>query len=55
MIVEDWKIGTKVNKGKAILTNREEIANLVKNFMDLESDEGKEMRKGLKNSRKFPA
>ncbi|XAR60779.1 hypothetical protein NMG60_11034278 [Bertholletia excelsa] len=48
LIVEDWKIGWKVKKGMGsveVLVRREEIAGLVRRFMDLESDEGKEMRR----------
>ncbi|KAF7154083.1 hypothetical protein RHSIM_Rhsim01G0240500 [Rhododendron simsii] len=46
-IVEDWKIGWKVRRGmgeEEHLVTREEIAEIVQRFMDLESDEGKEMR-----------
>ncbi|KAI8574062.1 hypothetical protein RHMOL_Rhmol01G0325400 [Rhododendron molle] len=46
-IVEDWKIGRKVRRGmgeEEHLVTREEIAGIVQRFMDLESDEGKEMR-----------
>ncbi|KAF3454066.1 hypothetical protein FNV43_RR04513 [Rhamnella rubrinervis] len=46
-IVEDWKIGWRVEKndvgnGKLM---KKEVAELVGMFMNLESDEGKEMRK----------
>ncbi|KAI8015871.1 UDP-glycosyltransferase 87A2 [Camellia lanceoleosa] len=47
-LVEDWKIGWKVRRGmgdEMHLVTREEIARLVQRFMDLESDEGKEMRR----------
>ncbi|KAL6204351.1 hypothetical protein ACLB2K_021619 [Fragaria x ananassa] len=50
-IVEDWKIGYRVNKKKVDgedLVTREEIAELVQRFMDVESNEGKEMRKRAK-------
>ncbi|BBH04596.1 UDP-Glycosyltransferase superfamily protein [Prunus dulcis] len=53
-IVEDWKIGYRVLKKKVgaaeheHLVTREEIAELVQRFMDLESKEGKEMRKRAK-------
>ncbi|PRQ34643.1 putative indole-3-acetate beta-glucosyltransferase [Rosa chinensis] len=47
MIVEDWKIGWRVKKGSGEegLVSREEIGGLVKIFMDLENEEGKEMRR----------
>ncbi|ONH99770.1 hypothetical protein PRUPE_6G049600 [Prunus persica] len=53
-IVEDWKIGYRVLKKKVgateheHLVTREEIAELVQRIMDLESKEGKEMRKRAK-------
>ncbi|BFG33832.1 hypothetical protein CerSpe_201060 [Prunus speciosa] len=52
-IVEDWKIGYRVLKKKVgaeheHLVTREEIAELVQRFMDLESKEGKEMREGAR-------
>lgn len=48
-IVEDWKIGLRV-KGEVgssenLIMRRDEVAELVRKFMDFESDEGKEMRK----------
>lgn len=46
-ILEGWRIGWKVKRGvkeEKFLT-REEIAELVQKFMDLESNEGKEMRR----------
>ncbi|XP_021279010.1 UDP-glycosyltransferase 87A2-like [Herrania umbratica] len=45
-IVEDWKIGWRVKKDKVgeHLMTREEIAELVRKFMDFDSNEGKEMR-----------
>ncbi|PSR95036.1 UDP-glycosyltransferase [Actinidia chinensis var. chinensis] len=54
IIVEDWKIGWKVRKGmgeEVHLVTREEIAGLVQRFMDLESEEGKEMRRRAKELR----
>lgn len=42
MVVEDWKIGWKVKKGKGdeeVLVRREEIMGIVKRFMDLEIKE----------------
>lgn len=52
-IVEDWKIGKWVNKEmkSSNLMKREEVAEFVKDFMNLESDEGKEMRKRGKELR----
>ncbi|KAH7862224.1 hypothetical protein Vadar_001645 [Vaccinium darrowii] len=50
-IVDDWKIGWKVRRGtgdKEHLVTRQEIAGIVQQFMDLESDEGKEMRRRAK-------
>lgn len=46
LIVEDWKIGWRVKqdvRGESLVT-REEIARLVQRFMNLESNEMKEMR-----------
>lgn len=46
MIVEDWRIGWKVKRVDEVnLVTREEIEGLVRRFMDLESEEGKEMRR----------
>lgn len=48
LVVEDWKIGWRVKSTEAKinhLVTREEIAGLVNKFMDLEDDEGKEMRR----------
>ncbi|KAH7862590.1 hypothetical protein Vadar_006861 [Vaccinium darrowii] len=50
-IVEDWKIGWKVRRGmgeEEHLVTRKEIAGIVQRFMDLESDEVKEMRRRAK-------
>ncbi|CAH1418075.1 unnamed protein product [Lactuca virosa] len=44
MIVEDWKMGKRVRTEEGNLVTREEIAKLIKCFMDRESEEGKEMR-----------
>ncbi|XVF05804.1 hypothetical protein REPUB_Repub05bG0204200 [Reevesia pubescens] len=46
-IVEDWKIGWRVKKNKVgeDLVMREEITDLVRKFMDFDSNEGKEMRR----------
>ncbi|KDP29711.1 hypothetical protein JCGZ_18646 [Jatropha curcas] len=45
-ILEEWKIGWKVQSkmGEESLVKREEVAQLVKKVMDLESKESKEMR-----------
>ncbi|KAM1602225.1 hypothetical protein ACFX1Z_028960 [Malus domestica] len=47
-IVEEWKVGWRVRKIEDKidhLVTKEEIAGLMKKFMDLEDDEGKEMRR----------
>ncbi|KAA8543415.1 hypothetical protein F0562_021090 [Nyssa sinensis] len=53
LIVEDWKIGRKVMEeaGARNLVTRQGIAKLVQRFMDLESDEGKEMRRRARELR----
>ncbi|CAB4282126.1 unnamed protein product [Prunus armeniaca] len=55
MIVEDWKIGWRVKKKgvgeEESLVGREEIAGIVRRFMDLESEEGKEMRRKARELR----
>ncbi|OIW16487.1 hypothetical protein TanjilG_32157 [Lupinus angustifolius] len=46
-IVEEWKVGWRVKnevKDDTLIT-RDEIARLIRRFMDLDSDEGKDMRK----------
>nr|XP_043610293.1 UDP-glycosyltransferase 87A1-like [Erigeron canadensis] len=48
MIVEDWKIGKKVLIKEGVLVTREEIAALIQNLMDWESEEGKKMQKRAK-------
>ncbi|XP_040363369.1 UDP-glycosyltransferase 87A1 isoform X1 [Rosa chinensis] len=48
VVVEDWKIGWRVKSTEVKidhLVTSEEIAVLVKKFMDLEDDEGKELRR----------
>ncbi|KAF8397212.1 hypothetical protein HHK36_016120 [Tetracentron sinense] len=47
LIVEEWKVGWRVKRevGGEILVKREEIAGIVKRFMELEGDENKEMRR----------
>ncbi|RWR76042.1 LOW QUALITY PROTEIN: UDP-glycosyltransferase 87A1 [Cinnamomum micranthum f. kanehirae] len=44
LIVEDWKVGMKLKNHEKIV-EREEIARNVQRFMDLENDEGKQLRK----------
>lgn len=46
-IVEEWKVGWRVKTEvkQDILITRDEIASLIKRFMDLDSDEGRDMRK----------
>lgn len=47
-LVEDWKVGRRVKEdvgGENVVVSREEIGEIIRNFMDLDSDEGKEMRK----------
>ncbi|KAM0999134.1 hypothetical protein FF1_005878 [Malus domestica] len=54
MIVEDWKIGWKVKKGmgeEEISVTREEVKGIVKRFMDLESEEGKDIRRQAREIR----
>ncbi|KAL8158271.1 UDP-glycosyltransferase 87A1-like [Apium graveolens] len=50
VIVDDWKIGWRVKRPTAVetLVTRNEIAALVNRFMDLKNDEGKMMRKRVK-------
>ncbi|KAK6797005.1 hypothetical protein RDI58_004706 [Solanum bulbocastanum] len=52
-IVEDWKIGWRVNKESENLVKRDEIALLVQSFMDLDSYHGREMRKRAMEIRKI--
>ncbi|KAM1099318.1 hypothetical protein TB2_005813 [Malus domestica] len=49
-IVEDWRIGYRVKKkaGVELVASSEEIAELVKKFMDVESEEGKDLRERAK-------
>ncbi|KAK9940874.1 hypothetical protein M0R45_017514 [Rubus argutus] len=49
-IVEDWRIGKRVREVQRdqILMTRKEVAETVQRFMDLESGDGKEMRKRAK-------
>jgi len=49
-IVEDWKVGWRVEKKVKydVLVTRDEIARLVRRFMDLDDDEVKEMKKRTK-------
>ncbi|GLT80717.1 hypothetical protein SLA2020_521420 [Shorea laevis] len=50
LIVDDWKIGWRMKKSYAMenLVTREEIDELVREFMDLQNSEGKEMRRRAK-------
>ncbi|KAK2982741.1 hypothetical protein RJ640_025157 [Escallonia rubra] len=50
-IVEDWKIGLRVKREEGVesLVTRDEIVKLVRRLMDLENEEGKEMRRRAKN------
>ncbi|KAF3560316.1 hypothetical protein F2Q69_00011881 [Brassica cretica] len=46
MIVEDWRVGMRIKSDKKTeLVRRDEIKELVKRFMDGESEEGREMRR----------
>ncbi|EOA27083.1 hypothetical protein CARUB_v10023179mg [Capsella rubella] len=47
MIVEDWRIGMRIkrSKNRELLIGRDEIKEVVKRFMDRESEEVKEMRR----------
>ncbi|KAH0728655.1 hypothetical protein KY290_004522 [Solanum tuberosum] len=51
-IVDDWKIGWRINKETENLVKRDEIALLLQSFMDLDSNEGKEMRRRAMEIRK---
>ena len=53
--MEDWKIGYKVKKGIGVdnLVTRDEIAVLVKRFMDPKNEEGKLMRERVKELQEF--
>ncbi|PQQ06558.1 hypothetical protein Pyn_40435 [Prunus yedoensis var. nudiflora] len=56
LIVEDWKVGLRVKKAEVKidhLVTREEIAGLVKKIMDLEDEEGKEMRRRARELKKI--
>lgn len=47
MIVEEWKVGWRVKEDVKVdaLVGKEEIVRLLKKFMDLENDEGRDLRK----------
>ncbi|BBH04588.1 UDP-Glycosyltransferase superfamily protein [Prunus dulcis] len=47
LIVEDWKVGLRVKKAEV------KIDHLVKKFMDLEDEEGKEMRRRARELKKI--
>ncbi|MCD7468776.1 hypothetical protein HAX54_007254 [Datura stramonium] len=51
-IVEDWKIGWRVNKEREKLVKRDEIALLLQRFMDLDSYQGRDMRRRAMGIRK---
>ncbi|KAJ9543565.1 hypothetical protein OSB04_023272 [Centaurea solstitialis] len=53
LIVEDWKMGRSVRVDEGILVTRDEIAKLIKSFMNEESEEGKEMRKRAREIKKI--
>ncbi|CAI9107058.1 OLC1v1006333C1 [Oldenlandia corymbosa var. corymbosa] len=44
-IVEDWKMGQRLKKSDGSFVSREEISGVLRKFMDLDWDEGKEMRR----------
>ncbi|KAK4274858.1 hypothetical protein QN277_018026 [Acacia crassicarpa] len=46
MIVEWWKVGRRVKKDGVV--KKDELVGLLKKFMDTENDEGREMRKRVK-------
>lgn len=47
-IMEDWKNGWRVNNTAEKCVTKEDIAGLVRRFMDVESNEGKEIRRRAK-------
>ncbi|XP_034687624.1 UDP-glycosyltransferase 87A1-like [Vitis riparia] len=55
LIVEDWKIGWRVKRevGMETIAKRDEIAGLVKRFMDGEGEEGKEIRRRARELREI--
>ncbi|CAL0307723.1 unnamed protein product [Lupinus luteus] len=55
IIVEKWKVGWRVtNKVKVnTLMTKDEISSIVKKFMDLDSDEGRDVRKRAKEFQKI--
>ncbi|KAL3530933.1 hypothetical protein ACH5RR_010255 [Cinchona calisaya] len=52
-IVENWKMGWTVRRNEEILVTREEISDVLKRFMDLGCDEGKEMRRRTQEIREI--
>ncbi|XP_061365646.1 UDP-glycosyltransferase 87A1-like [Gastrolobium bilobum] len=54
LIVEDWKVGWRVKPGvkQDTLMSKDEIASLVQRFMDLDSDEVRDMRKNARELQK---
>ena len=55
IMVEDWKIGWRVKKDANVdtLVRKDEIASLLKKFMDLDTNEGREMRRRAKELQKI--
>lgn len=55
LIVDDWKIGRRLLKrnDEESLVTRQEIAETLQSFMDLENEEGKEMRRRAKELQKI--
>ncbi|KAK4360818.1 hypothetical protein RND71_019770 [Anisodus tanguticus] len=53
LIVEDWKIGWRLNNESENLIKRDEIALLVQRFMELDSNQGREMRRRAMEIRKI--
>ncbi|WMV15262.1 hypothetical protein MTR67_008647 [Solanum verrucosum] len=51
-IVEDWKIGWRINKESENLVKKDEIALLLQSFMDLDNHQGKEIRRRAMEIRK---
>ncbi|KAI4305402.1 hypothetical protein L6164_028770 [Bauhinia variegata] len=54
-VAEDWKVGWQAKRGVGsdIIVGREEIAEIVRRFMNSESNEGKELRKNMKDAKEI--
>lgn len=54
-VAEDWKVGWRGREGVGDkdVVSREEIAGLVRRFMDCESDEGEELRRRVNEVREI--